>query len=39
MGYESDGIYLKYQGEYKNGKKNGLGKEYINGYLKYEGNF
>ena len=38
MGYQSDGVYPLYEGEYSNGKKNGNGKEY-EGYLIYEGKF
>ena len=40
-GREYDGFdgSLKYEGEYKNGERNGKGKEYIDGKLIFEGEF
>jgi len=31
--------YLKFEGEYFNGKRNGKGKEYYEGNLKFEGEY
>jgi len=36
--YDEDG-YLKFEGEYKNGKPNGKGKEYRYSELKFEGEY